>query len=344
MVKKDSTPDKGQADIKEMSEEDFLEDLDSRFDEDSSSKEDVSSDTKETAPTDSPEDLEAKDVVDSSVNEEVISPEEQKPKLEAPHHWSQQEKDLFASLDLTGQEAMMSTWKNWQSGYNQKFEELSDKRKFADSVFQSISDEDRRSLSMRGLDEGTYVKQLIELDRFAGKDFVGFLNHVCQQKGTTLKDVVNMLENQDPYVAQMAQANSHWQNQFGGMQDTINNLQKSLIQKDIDVFKDQKNEKGELVHKYFAELEGDMVSINQMTGEKDLNNLYEAALFKRKDIRDKILQEENSKKTKIINERKDLEKAKKAGKPMSNSPGITAEDNDLSMDEFLEKLDREFGE
>lgn len=107
-------------------------------------------------------------------------------KLDAPQHWSAEQRQAFAGLAPDAQKAVLALSKDLQGGYTKRSMELSDKAKYADSISGLLADDATRGqLSQAGLDEVGYVRYLHSIQKFATSDPARYIGWAMQNLGVS---------------------------------------------------------------------------------------------------------------------------------------------------------------
>ncbi len=110
---------------------------------------------------------------------------EAKPSLEAPKHWSKEDKDAFAKVPPEGRETLLKLARNLEAGFTRKSQELSDKAKFAEAARGLFDEADKAILQRTGVDELGAIQHLVELHRAARENPAGYVKWYMAQVGLT---------------------------------------------------------------------------------------------------------------------------------------------------------------
>lgn len=103
--------------------------------------------------------------------------------LEAPKRWTDDRKALFAKQPREVQEAMLTLGKEWESGYNKKFEELAGHRKLAEGVGKLFTPELREQARRAGLDEVGAIGRLISMQQEYNRDPAAYIGRMLKHSG-----------------------------------------------------------------------------------------------------------------------------------------------------------------
>src|SRR5688572_13763099 len=95
--------------------------------------------------------------------EETAEPgktETPEPSLEAPQHWSAEDKAVFSKLQKEGQEFLLRRHKDMEADYTRKTQEVADTKRFRDN-FDQLLNPYRNQFAMHGLDDVGAVRYLL---------------------------------------------------------------------------------------------------------------------------------------------------------------------------------------
>lgn len=104
---------------------------------------------------------------------------------EAPKHWPDKQREMFAKMPPDVRAAWLETDKNLQGGFTRKSQELSDKARLADSVRGLFDDTLKSQLQRAGLDEVGAISQLLRLQQMATRDPVAYAKWFIENAGIT---------------------------------------------------------------------------------------------------------------------------------------------------------------
>jgi hypothetical protein len=188
----------------------------------------------------------AETVLDGSTTTEAeTQPSEPADKpLDAPKRWTDERKALFAKQPREIQEAMLSMGKEWETGFNKKFEELAGHRKLADGVREAFPPEVRAQMRDAGLDEVGSVKQLIAMQQSymadPAKHIAGLIRHSGVDPRVFLQGQDAGHTNDDPFrqalapvlnplIAQIQELKQHHAIVLQERQDSLNKATEATI-------------------------------------------------------------------------------------------------------------------
>lgn len=282
------------------------------------------------------------------------------PHLDAPKHWPDDRKRAFAALPREGREAMLRLAKDLEGGFTRKSQEIGDKAKFADSVRGLFEDSERSLMQRSGLDEVGALKHLVELNRFAAKDPVGYLKWTMQQlkvspdqlvaqekqPGQT-EDLEALLE--DPKVKQLEAKLSQLENFINESQTQQRLSVTNSIKSTIDNFRTEQDEHGQLKYPHFDAVQRHMGALmdtdpelSQLPdGPEKLQKAYDMAVWARPDLRQSFLEAEATRRAQDAEKKREAERAKRAvgAKPPSGAPTVRPKGGSLddALDAALSK-------
>lgn len=271
--------------------------------------------------------------------------------LEPRKTWSEEQKQFFSSLDTTGKKAVLKYYSDWDSGYKKKFSEADNDLKMAKELKETFAPFNQQ-LKQMGINPITKVKDLIALETAYAQDPERFIANLYTQalnSGRVKKENIAKMfgldqtskEGEDPQndvasvLAQLENRLDQKLNSFEGRlrQDKVGELN-AKIQK----FFSQKNEDGTLKYPHFEKLENSMSEISQVTGEADLDILYNKALMLDPELSKEYIENQTQSKLTEFQKNADLEKAKKASVNLKNSPNANIEKKrKMTLDERIDE-------
>jgi len=259
-----------------------------------------------------------------TLEEQVEQPETQEPEpaveeISIPENWEPDVKDFINSIqDAKGKKAIFDKLKNYESGYQKKFQDLAtqrhqldDERNFTNSYrdFEKNLNPDLRAsiLSHYG-NVPAYMRALHEADIAATKDPVKFLLNYCNNNGITrekLDSYLNGTQNQE-LKAQKSQEALRMQI----IKEIEEKQQKQKLEDDMRAFANAKNENGESLHPLLTSdgFIDQMDKLYSVYPNKSLQELYDMVVWSNPEYREQAVAQEAQK----IAQAKDVEKAKSA--------------------------------
>lgn len=290
--------------------------------------------------------------MDTQDIEQVEQPETQEPEpvveeISIPENWEPDVKDFINSIqDAKGKKAIFDKLKNYESGYQKKFQDLAtqrhqldDERNFTNSYrdFEKNLNPDLRAsiLSHYG-SVPAYMRALHEADIAATKDPVKFLLNYCNNNGITrekLDSYLNGTQNQE-LKAQKSQEALRMQI----IKEIEERQQKQKLEDDLRAFANAKNEAGESLHPLLTSdgFIDQMDKLYSVYPNKSLQELYDMVVWSNPEYREQAVSQEAQK----IAQAKEVEKAKSA---IGVKPAIPS-NKTTEIKDWRKALSEEIGE
>lgn len=248
--------------------------------------------------------------------------------FQPPEHWSSDEKETFKSLTPEAQQILLNKEKQFQQGYQERAQSISDIEKAIEPY--------KQTLAYMGIDEGTAVRTLFSTYQRMMSDPANGILQLAQQFG-----IMDQLRQQfapdtddefvDPEIKALRQQVQELQGNLGQFQQqTVIGQQQELLSQ-IESFKAQKDEKGTPVHPYFDQVRQQMAPLVQQG--KSMEEAYNEVVWTVPEYRDKHLKTVQSKrKNESAQERaKRVKAAKKAATANKTSGKSQADADDDSL-------------
>lgn len=259
-----------------------------------------------------------------TLEEQVEQPETQEPEpaveeISIPGNWEPDVKDFINSIqDAKGKKAIFDKLKNYESGYQKKFQDLAtqrhqldDERNFTNSYREfekNLNPDLRASILSHYGNVPAYMRALHEADIAATKDPVKFLLNYCNNNGITretLDSYLNGTQNQE-LKAQKSQEALRMQI----IKEIEEKQQKQKLEDDMRAFANAKNESGEPLHPLLTSdgFIDQMDKLYSVYPNKSLQELYDMVVWSNPEYREQAVAQEAQK----IAQAKEVEKAKSA--------------------------------
>lgn len=248
--------------------------------------------------------------------------------FQPPEHWSSDEKETFKSLTPEAQQILLTKEKQFQQGYQERAQSISDIEKAIEPY--------KQTLAYMGIDEGTAVRTLFSTYQRMMSDPANGILQLAQQFG-----IMDQLRQQfapdtddefvDPEIKALRQQVQELQGNLGQFQQqTVQGQQQELLSQ-IESFRAQKDEKGTPVHPYFDQVRQQMAPLVQQG--KSMEEAYNEVVWTVPEYRDKHLKTVQSKrKNESAQERaKRVKAAKKAATANKTSGKSQADADDDSL-------------
>lgn len=276
------------------------------------------------------EQVEQTEPTEVNETETVEASEPQEEEIVVPDNWEQGLKDFITGIqDKDGKKAVFDKIKEYEKGYQKKFQDLDGERKAYEAdkkvfdanktLFDSYSGFDKSiDPSMRSMilaqygDVPRYMQALHQMDIMASKEPVEFVKNFCINNGITLDSLQQYLSGQAYHDAyqENRQARSQEDLKAQIMKEIEEKQQEQRYVQEVTQFAQAKTETGEYAHPLLADQSfvADMEALQKAYPNKSLEDLYQMATNLRPDLRQKAIEEE----VKKIAEAKEVEKAKSA--------------------------------
>jgi len=195
--------------------------------------------------------------------------------LEAPEHWSQERKELFARVDPDVQQAWIDREAEYERGIQQKAQEAASYRQAIEPI--------KQHLHMRGMSETQWIQQMAAYTDALERDPLGVIKAVAQQYGVDLGNLdQGSDEFVDPQVKGMQDQIRELERQIRESQQTAQQQQASAQEQAIAAFRDETDAQGNKAHPHFDAVSDDMLILanGYVAAQKPvppLKELYERA-------------------------------------------------------------------
>jgi hypothetical protein len=248
--------------------------------------------------------------------------------FQPPEHWSSDEKETFKSLTPEAQQILIAKEKQFQQGYQERAQSISDIEKAIEPY--------KQTLAYMGVDEGTAIRTLFAAHQRILSDPANGILQLAQQFG-----IMDQLRQQfapdtddefvDPEIKALRQQVNELHSQLGNFQtQTVQSQQQELLSQ-IESFKNQKDEKGNPVHPYFDKVRTQMATLVQQG--KTMEQAYNEVVWTVPEYRDKHLKTVTAKRKgeTDADKAKRVKAAKKAAVANKTSGKSQADDVDDSL-------------
>jgi len=253
-------------------------------------------------------------------DQEDAEPEEV---FQPPEHWSSDEKEAFKSLTPEGQQLLLNKKRQFQQGYQERAQSISNIEKALEPY--------KQSLAYMGVDEATAIRTLFATQQRVMQDPANGILALAQQFG-----VMDQLRQQfapdtddefvDPEIKALRQQVQELKTGLGNFQQqTVQQQQQDLLSQ-IDSFKSQTDGKGQLAHPYFDQVRHNMAPLVQQG--KSMEEAYNEAVWLVPEYREKHLKTvANKRQSETQQDRaKRVKQAKRAATTNKSSSKTRADD------------------
>ena len=245
-------------------------------------------------------------------------PEAEKP-IEAPVSWTAEAKEKFAKLPPDVQTYITQRESEREKLLTQKSTEFSEHQRKYEALEQILAPR-RQALAASYGGEAQALNQLFQLSDFADRDPQGFVQWFAQQRGINLQNAQPVADDVyvDPVTQQLQQKLTSIEQKISTQEQAQIVARQETVRNEIAVFKDEKDEAGNLINPYFDEVKAEMASLMQTGAAKNLKHAYEMAQWANSTVRQKILESQTKAKD---SER--LDAAKEAAAKAEKAKGVT---------------------
>lgn len=283
-----------------------------------------------------PEEGESEEQEDDSEGEE----ESAQPTVQPPEDWPEEWREKLETLESDdARQLLIDQYKKFQADYTRKTQDVAEVKK----ALEPISEE----LSLRGMSEGQYVRQLTAMDRYLTQNPVDGLQKIMQHYGVSPEHLAGSGEDDDLSDPEVSQLKSKIQELEGKLQQRDQQQEQASqqqIQQQVQEFANERDEQGNLKRPHFEQLKTAMGGLLQSGHATTLEDAYEQAKWADPQVREQLLKEqtrqasENTEKQR----KKKAQKAKKARTPSTSAPtgGEQEQPKDLrsELEEQLSQL------
>lgn len=286
-------------------------------------------DAPENASEEAPEEAEEVEAAEEDDVDEAEEASDELVKVEAPEHWSKEDKDVFESLaDDTQREWLLNKTKAVESAYDAKFKEVAEQRRQLEHLdgINRIFEPYRDQLALHGTNEVQYVERLVAADKFLRTDPASAIQWLAGQYGIDLPSIGQTDDEYlDPAAAQRIAKLESEINRMKASNQSQAEAQRAAsanaLQAEVDRFKDEKDESGSPLHPHFEDVRAVMAGLMQSGQAAGLESAYEQAVWAMPKTREQALkaQTEAQAKAREAKRKADVEKARKVKNIKSRS-------------------------
>lgn len=250
---------------------------------------------------------------------ETQEPEPVVEEISIPENWEPDVKDFINSIqDVKGKRAIFDKLKNYETGYQKKFQDLAtqrhqldDERNFTNSYREfekNLNPDLRASIYSHYGNVPAYMRALHEADIAATKDPVKFLLNYCNNNGITREKLDSYLSGAQNEELKAQKSQEALRMQI--IKEIEEKQQKQKLEDDMRAFANAKNESGESLHPLLTSdgFIDQMDKLYTVYPNKSLQELYDMVVWSNPEYREQAVAQEAQK----IAKAKDVEKAKSA--------------------------------
>ena len=250
---------------------------------------------------------------------ETQEPEPAVEEISIPENWEPDVKDFINSIqDVKGKRAIFDKLKNYETGYQKKFQDLAtqrhqldDERNFTNSYREfekNLNPDLRASIYSHYGNVPAYMMALHEADIAATKDPVKFLLNYCNNNGITREKLDSYLSGAQNEELKAQKSQEALRMQI--IKEIEEKQQKQKLEDDMRAFANAKNDAGESLHPLLTSdgFIDQMDKLYSVYPNKSLQELYDMVVWSNPEYREQAVAQEAQK----IAQAKDVEKAKSA--------------------------------
>lgn len=226
---------------------------------------------------------------DVTVEAETVAETPALVALEAPTNWPAEQREGFTTLPRETQEWLLSRDKDMVENYTRKTTELADLRKSAEEV-TSVLEPYRQQMELAGVSPSQAIQRLLAAQKFLETNPTEGIQWLANQYQVDLSGFVKKDETYtDPDVKALRDELNQLKSERQLEQRRVQAETTTVIQKQINEFKDSKNEDGTLKYPHFDKVKGIMAPL--VNEGKSLADAYETAKYTLPEIREHIAAE-----------------------------------------------------
>lgn len=255
---------------------------------------------------------------------------------EAPKHWSEGDKTLFAGLPPAAKQRWIDREAEQQRGVDAKFQEIAGfrrEREQWDEMFKPYA----RDLELQGISSTQFLSRLLAGHKYlldSPKEAVLWL---ANQYGVDPKTLFESRES-NPHLDKLNQGFQSLEQKVNGFMTAQQQAEHRAALNRVETFAQAKDDKGQLLHPYFNDVAEDVLALMK-GGLKDLDKAYAKAVRMNDDVWQKSqAATEAAKKAAADAQRKaDIDKAKRAGVTSETTTAVNGSAKPKSLQDTLEE-------
>ncbi len=264
--------------------------------------------------------------------------------LTAPEHWSEAHRDTFTALAPEGQQFLLDRHKEMEGDYTKKSMEQADYRKTWEPVEQIFAPY-QQQMAQTGQVPADFIGRMLNFEQRFDADPLGVATQLLQEKGIDINNIpISGQEGfVDPEIANLRQELNQLQGSLVQREQSDYDTRRTTVDSNIQNFKDEKTEAGELAHPHFDLVLDDLAALaaveRQAGREPDLGQLYDKAVWMNPEVRETVLkaQREAAHEDDLAGRRQKAARAQEAGRGLTGTPDGATPSEDRSIREELEQ-------
>ena len=240
--------------------------------------------------------------------------------IEAPSHWPQADRDMFAKQTPEGKTWLLARHKAMEADYTKKTQDAGSARRYKDQLDEVFAPY-REAMARDGIDDVTAIKQLVAAHDYLQKDPINGINWLAQRYGIDLKQATEGVSGdaQNPELVSMKNRFAQLENKLNSTLSAQQNEQQKATLTQVEQFAVEKDAQGNALRPHFDEVAKDiavLIGVSRQQGDQlSLQDAYDRAIYANPQVRAKVLAVlETERKAKDEDERKrKADAAKRAG-------------------------------
>lgn len=216
--------------------------------------------------------------------------------VEAPHHWSAQDKAAFAKAPAETQSWLLGRIKAIEGDATRKTQEAAQIRKEAQPILE-IFEPYREQLALNGMTPAQVVQRWAAAEKFLQRDGKAAIKWLAGQYGVDLTELVGGAEPPaavDPALAELRNKLSAIEQSVTGFTQSQRQAAEMARTQAIQKFASATDADGNLLHPHFDDVLDDMLLLARAETEAgrtpDLEALYERAVWASPAVRERLLE------------------------------------------------------
>lgn len=280
------------------------------------------------------EDAQEEGQVEGEVEEEAGEEEETRVSsgsLTAPQHWPEEDRETFATLPEESQEFLLKTYKGMEADYTRKSQGVADVKRALDPV--------RGIMQKFNISDAVAVQNLVNTYMQLVDNPVKGIQNVMKAYKLELDDLSAYWEDPDRFAEESGRKVESLERR---LEEQTKSQQQAEFKRYLDYVNDWSKDK-----EFFEQVEKEMadkVAVVRMRGEEpDLDKLYDEACWAVPEVREKLLEKNNTQSlVESVEERKKkAAKAKSAAKairPSATSESVKEPEPPKTTDEAMKRV------
>lgn len=223
--------------------------------------------------------------------EEPITPVTES--VQAPQHWSENDRATFAKLNPEGQAFLLRRHKEMEADYTRKTQENAEAVRIGSTAMRNIDPAIQAEIRQAGISADKFVENLIGFHRLSSQNPVEFLVQAAKALNV---DPAKVFSPQTPPVPGQKPANDPIVTRLQAIENfvtnevqTRNQALQSGAKQTIEQFAAEKDASGQSLRPHFEQVRTVMARLMSVDPDIDLPTAYEVAVFRDPELRSSIV-------------------------------------------------------